>query len=386
LLAGGVLFTREPDMTIQQHSPHHADRPASGHTTRPRTPAWRPPLAALVLALLSACGGGGGGTEDSATTRTLTINAGNRDAVAQTAAAAALGLGDGVGAVGLGAAPDQRSQGIVARSWAAHSGLLPAPVHRLLRERLRAVSPGEGMKRAQAVIGPLPLGCTFGGTGSVSMDDADNNGELSAGDTLTMRFDNCAEESGMPVNGQIVVQLARYTALPLLRMSGRMSFNNLTASDSEGSLTMNGTMGFDMAELDSNSDRMTVTAETPVTTRLATGTLSDTTTLGVGYQQTELYEYAVSMPGGQVSGRSTVTLSGVLGSTALGGSFSLATTTPFVRYDIDPYPSSGVLLVQGRTGTVRLTAQSYRNVLLELDADDNGIYESSRAITWIWLM
>jgi len=359
------------------------------HTAIPRPHrAGRTALAASVLAMLAACGGGGGGTPDDGTSQPLAITTTNRDLVAQTTASAVMGVGSGLGAVPLSATGPDRARQAEAAALAAspRGGLLPPAVQHWVRQELQR-DRGEGMKRALAVIGPTPVACTNGGNAVVTFDDADNNGDLSASDTLTMRFNACVEVPGAAVNGQLTMSITSYTALPLLRATGRMTMAGLGATTADGTVSVDGTVGFDMAELDSNTERMTITAQTPLTTTYSAGAQSTTVSLATGYQEINQTEHQVQLPGSNtLTGRNTLSFGGNLSAPVLGGQLGVATTSPLVQYDTDSYPRSGVVTVQGRGSTLRMTVQSTSQVLLELDADGNGSFEHSSVVTWAWLL
>jgi len=67
-----------------------------------------------------------------------------------------------------------------------------------------------------------------------------------------------------------------------------------------------------------------------------------------------------------------------------GGSFAVATVTPFEVDDSEIYLRAGVVTMTGRTGR----ALSAEQVQVELDAngDGDGIYETGTPQTWDWLL
>jgi hypothetical protein len=82
--------------------------------------------------------------------------------------------------------------------------------------------------------------CPGGGSLTVSFDDADNNNDLSAGDTLSLSTSNCVIDVGQPaLNGSfsLRVNAISYTAAgDIANASLTMSFNNLISAGN----TMNG--------------------------------------------------------------------------------------------------------------------------------------------------
>jgi hypothetical protein len=66
---------------------------------------------------------------------------------------------------------------------------------------------------------------------------------------------------------------------------------------------------------------------------------------------------------------------------------SFATSSPFVTYPVNRYPSSGVLLITGAANSkLKLTAISSSQVVEDLDANGDGIYEESSTVAWSSLM
>jgi hypothetical protein len=75
-----------------------------------------------------------------------------------------------------------------------------------------------------------------------------------------------------------------------------------------------------------------------------------------------------------------MTASGTLDSTQLSGVVIYSTPTLLQGFDSD-YPSSGQFLVTGDNSSTRLTAEGV-TVLVEIDADGDGIYEEMINTTW----
>jgi hypothetical protein len=66
---------------------------------------------------------------------------------------------------------------------------------------------------------------------------------------------------------------------------------------------------------------------------------------------------------------------------------SFSTPTTIVRRGTDMYPYTGVLLISGASNSaLRLTVLNNSQVQEELDADGNGIYESSTTLDWATLL
>jgi hypothetical protein len=123
---------------------------------------------------------------------------------------------------------------------------------------------------------------------------------------------------------------------------------------------------------------MTLSADGPVTALVLTHLpFDDTVTLQSGFIQGTTHDYSL--------GRSTSTLTGVMESATAGGSFAVSTLTPVELYDADRYPRAGAVQMRGSTGVMNLQILSTEQVQVELDANGDGIFESSTPQTWEWL-
>ena len=60
--------------------------------------------------------------------------------------------------------------------------------------------------------------------------------------------------------------------------------------------------------------------------------------------------------------------------------------TPIRQFDTSDYPYTGVLQVKGENSTLQMTVLSADQVQLDLDADDNGSFESTETVAWDWLL
>jgi len=84
----------------------------------------------------------------------------------------------------------------------------------------------------------------------------------------------------------------------------------------------------------------------------------------------------------------SLVLSGMLGSSALDSkAVTLSTVQPMVSVGEDEYPSSGQILATGAAQSkMRLTAQSATTVLIEVDANGDGTFETMMTKPWSDLM
>jgi hypothetical protein len=81
------------------------------------------------------------------------------------------------------------------------------------------------------------------------------------------------------------------------------------------------------------------------------------------------------------------TISGTVSSSALQSqSLTFSTPTPMVTRGLDVYPSSGVIVLTGGNNTrIRITALNNAQYQQELDANGDGVYETSSTNPWTTL-
>ncbi len=335
-----------------------------------RTAARRPALAArlattaVVAAVLAGCGGGGGGDDSGAPVvpSAATITASNYEGVARQTLVATTYLGDATGLVtGAQVAPGAQTLFAYARS---QIGRLPG----LFASRTPLVT---------GVTSTETFNCTGGGSISVQTTDNNGNNSVDVGDSATVTARSCVEE-GATISGAITLSFSAVSGnlnTDTYSATVAVSLQELRASTQAGNATGSGqfTLAISSTSTSTNLD-------------LSVPNLSVTGSFG-GIQDTvTMADYRMTSTAGLSGGRQRVstTVSGVVGSTVLaGGTVNLATVSPLVQFEGDLHPSGGQITATGAAGSrVRLTAQSPVTVLLELDADGNGAYETSLTKTW----
>ena len=336
---------------------------------------WAVP-GAIALAL-AGCGGGGGDGGGSPTPAvTLAITAGNVDSVAHSTTAGILAMSPvqtlplaAQGAAALGAGPRAGARHpawlarVVAAAWPAGAGKAPAAAAR----RARPLS----------IVGPFTEPCFVSGTLTTTFNDVDNNAEPSAGDVLTMDFDACQDSADETVDG---VATATFTEIGASSLRARLTMSQLSDSTALHSTKINGAVLLEYEMPSSVRDITRLTADGPVSADISTHLpYADKVTLRSGFVQEVSYD--------ATSGTATISANGILDSMEAGGSVEVNTPPGalFVLPDSANYPTSGTLEVRGRTGTLVMTALAGEKVRLDLDADDNGVAESSQTQTWDWL-
>ena len=323
---------------------------------------WQTAGALAAATLLAACGGGGGGTQETSppASQRAAITAQNQAVVADETVSSALAPVETLGA-----------GGVTPKS----SGGRP-PVLALARRYFAALPslalPGGGTwTKAQET---QTIACSGGGTITVTANDADNNGALSAGDSVAMAFDNCVEPEGR-VGGSLQFAVSAYDASSG-SMGATLAFNSFSLAAGGDAVNANGTLA--MASSITSSDRWSLSLSTSQLT--VGGTIAGRT------ETRQLSDYSATVSQ-EPSGTTVLTryqARGDLGSSAIsGGSVHFETTTPFTVTGAASTPSSGVMQVTGAGGSaLRLTALADGQLQRELDADGNGSFESSTIGAW----
>jgi hypothetical protein len=322
---------------------------------------WWWAFAALATGL-AACGGGGGG-DDSPTPPAgdIDLTASNQDPVARSAAVALLG-GAVVEAGGLTGADGGMAR---ARSFGA----------RWARER-------------RADILDLSQPCSASGSISATLDDRDNSQSLTPGDVLTADFQDCRElGSDEVVDGRMAVTYTGLGSSPLtVDASAVLSAFRVASAVTSRSTTYDGDFALSYIEPTNSTSTTRVTVGASLAARVVHPQYEDTVTLQPGYR-IALYYDLNTPPGAAGGGRTIVEVLGKVASVSAGGIFNVWSQPPGLdSWDVEPYPRSGEVLLQGRNGSIRLQVQSSSAVRIELDADGDAVFESSKDVAWDWLV
>jgi hypothetical protein len=356
-----------------------------------RIAAW----AMVCGAGLAGCGGDGGDAPVPETTGTVALTAANRDTAARVTATSVIGLGvstaiplgaDGR-AVALQAAPQAALQAdLPAPAGAARIGMaswLPARVldAMALAAGSQAKATRSGLRRPLAVVVSPAEPCASGGTITFTLNDSDNNGQLNAGDSMSFAFNRCQDSPAEILDGSVAATFTQVGSGALPTFGARMVFSQLSQEAVNGrhGLTLDGAALLDYEQVNDSDEHIKLTIDGSMVAAVQTHLpFSDTVTLRAGFYQDTRYDGR--------AGLSTTTMGGSVQSKALGGTVVVSTLTPIQVSDSDNYPRSGVVKAVGSTGEVRLTAVSVSQVRIELDADQNGSFESGVTQTWDWLI
>lgn len=340
--------------------------------------------------LAAACGGGSDGPAPapapSPAPVALQITLANQDAVARasanivvnaavTGAVAPLADGDRVTAAAKrtsGAAP------ALAGTTSVTGALQRFVEYAVQRRGGPAAATGDAV-RVLAVLRQTEA-CALSGNVTITIDDADNNAAISAGDSVAFSFNACRSGQGETIDGGLAL---RVNGTSGANVTGTLTFTELTASTVDASFAITGSVDLAYSEAGTLATYQTVVGAGGLTTRVTAQMFTDAITLRAGFEQVVTSDSAAMAPGSTMRGLNTARVAGSIGATSLGGDVTLSTPAAFERYAIDPYPRSGQLRAVGAGGSrVQVTALSVTTVRIELDANGDGTFEQSRDLPW----
>lgn len=342
-------------------------------------------LASLTAAILAvSCGGGGddGGTSGTANNppppTLVQITATNQDAVARATAAAFFTMGGVGGLTSAAPAPAKAKADAVSAVPIYVLGKVAAPVH----------GPGNRANRLSVVSQTET--CPGGGSMTMTIDDRDNSTALSTGDAMTFAFNQCREDTTTMVNGTLAMAIASVTeSSTSMQMSGTFTFQQLVVVDDSYTSSMNGAMNAiytETIESTGTTTRLDATV-TPggFVAQGSTSTVNDTFTYESGFAAVA-NEFAPSSS--TTVGWSTTALNGTVLVASLGGRMTLVTdpTTVVHQASTATFPDTGQVLVLGNASRLRLTVINTDRVRSELDANNDGTFESTKELTWAQLL
>ena len=350
--------------------------------------------AIAVAVLATACGGGGDDATVVPPPTYVRISAANQDEVARASVASITAL-VAVPVIGPSAAPAlaKATQAGATSTLVGQTGLA-----HLIRKVLD-VGSGQttptGLARPLAQLPPETVPCSVSGSFTLVLDDKDNSKTLSAGDSVLIAFNQCDDGDGT-VNGGMGLTIATYSATPTSEaLTGSIAFQSLSITSAPFLFVANGSANFNIsaAQTATGFDMLTGFTVaggglTLAKQAVATGGVLDSLTFRAGYtvSDRDFMSTAQGVPSSE-----TITASGDFGSQSLGGDLTLSTITPFKSVYTDPsgdiFPTEGQLLVSGRDGTkLRLSATQTVQVLMEMSDDSDADWESTKFVTWDWLL
>ncbi|MGI9286114.1 MAG: hypothetical protein ACR2P1_12055 [Pseudomonadales bacterium] len=324
----------------------------------------------ILTGVLSACSGGGSGSDDNPApapttpTSPVVITPANASKVSAEAYDATISTRN-LGANGLGGA------GITAAVISSNEESFD--LFEFTRQQISRLPELSGQFTGNMVsavtIAATTVDCESGGTLTVSGEVADTQ-VVTAGDTLTIDLNNCADISGQ-LNGQLSV---RFNSISGDQLGEILNFNVLLTMV-DFSVTQSGVTS-------SGNGDMTLAFSSLSDTEIEASLTGNSLTLTEGVATSTLSDFSIVETLDEATGASSTDSSGTLQSTEIGGSLSFETTVPFQSVG-DEYPFAGTLAITGADGSsLQFVTIDSVNVRLDVDADGDSSFEESVATTW----
>jgi hypothetical protein len=314
--------------------------------------------------VLTACGGGGGGNAGSGNTQNsntpLVLTSVNYEPVSQAV------IGNMNGFFALSSSSSSLLTGVSVETPPAWMPALMSQVKRIktLSVGKTAVLSGVEMSVSDA--------CAYGGTANASVNDANNNDKLDAGDSVSFTFANCAISSTERVNGSLSIVVNSFTDGYYSAADISMSLNNFSVVSGNTNASAAGDMRVRFQESSTNTN-YSISSNSLRSSTTVSGVTKSTSMTGVSMNLNE-----------SKAGNDTLTYAGTLAMSSFGNQLVvLSTASPWLMRNGAAYPYAGQMLITGQAGSkIRITAVSSSNVRLELDATGDGVYEESKVVTW----
>ncbi|UCG73357.1 MAG: hypothetical protein JSV45_02980 [Chromatiales bacterium] len=321
-------------------------------------------LTSGIASLVGSGGGGGGSSFSGGGTNLplLAITSNNAFDVASAVVQAVL-LGFDTADVGSGPIAPEPPM-----APATLSGTADGPV----AYALEVTGSRAGMLALEVAVGPVTEACDGGGTTTISGDLA-NPGTITAGDTLTVQFDNCDDNDGTVINGRLDLTVLTIAGDPLsdvFRLSANTMFTNLTVVDGGVSAQAQGDVTVTLDSLNF-----------PVTVDTLEGSFFEIASQGEVFTLTN-FTQSLTVDGGVIPDTKSAEAMGRLGSQLLGGSVDYETTAP-IGATGDADPDSGEILVTGADNSMmQIVIVDSTSVRLVIDADGDGMVDDQQFTTW----
>jgi hypothetical protein len=314
-----------------------------------------------MTCLLAGCGGGGGGQDASSgqnSQKSLGLNERNYVGVSQS-------VMDGSDSLSVLASTN--SALLVGTQVSAQAEWMPALLSQIRKVKtFTAQSPAH----LAGAVTSESIACDVSGSIVVSFNDANGNEEVDAGDSLSMRFNECVTSEGR-LNGSFDALFNRVADGSVFSIDTSMRLQDFSVVAGSASAKATGDMRL---KLEDRSDRTIV--------EVSGNDMKSSTTLAGVTNVLALSNYASTLV--DTFSVDSQTFQGVMSL----GSFdnqrvSVSTTQTWLMQSGASYPYTGQKVITGNAGsTLRLTALSSTRVLLELDANGDGVYEKSETRLW----
>lgn len=332
--------------------------------------ALRQCLLFVTVSLVAACGGGGGGsTAGDASSGGNTPGGSSASPVALSTTNATTAAATVTDAVFVVAGTSEPLA--VVPAGVVVSGGGDFKLNEFLSAQLHTLNNIKGS------ITPTPIGvetttavnCSLGGIINITLNDIDNSGTATTGDTFTLAFNSCNED-GAVLNGSMSVSsiVLTQTSPTAYTFSGAITISNLSYVDIHDSGSINGTMTF----AESSNDSITVTSMLNVSSLVATEgseTLTISNLAATVIQNTSTDAYSISIS------------DGIINSAGLGGTVTIRTLTPLQAIGT-AYPHAGSLKMTGASSSITVTAVSNTDVRILVDSNNDGVADGTIDKTW----
>ena len=308
----------------------------------------------VIAGALSACGSDSG--SPAPPLQPMQIDSNN----AKSVAGDVVETSDSIGGLG------DSSGGITTQSVGGGNSTLASLSQRVLLQAMR-----QQQSRTISIVVTEEVACDSG-TITVTVNDADNNGELSPGDTVDATFNQCVEGNeslngsasirDISVTGDAVNQVAPWS------IAATYVFNNVVFTQAGETSSINGSFSITVGMPDDTLFNTSISA-------------NSITVVDSGFTETLSNFSATASLDTSTSAYSTDT-SGTFSSDRFAGSVTFDTTQTFHGVGED-FPSEGELLIIGaNNSSVRLTAIDSVNVRLVVDEDGDGAVDETIDTTW----
>jgi hypothetical protein len=214
--------------------------------------------------------------------------------------------------------------------------------------------------------------CAYGGSMNISLNDANNNNEPDAGDSVSLSFDNCAISYSERISGSMSFVInsisdGNYSAADI-----SINLDNFSVVSGNTAATAEGDMRLSVQEF-SNRSSFYFISNSLRSTSTVSGVANAVRVTNFSMTVTDAYTAA-----DEVTYQGTLTLSSFSNQSVV-----VSTISPWLIGYGAAYPHAGQMILTGQAGAkIRITAVSSTNVRLELDASGDGVYENSKVVTW----
>jgi hypothetical protein len=317
-------------------------------------------LAAVVVGgalALVGCGGDDDSTPEVALTAITEANAAQVSSVVYQAASVLFDAASLPGTLPVGALVSAAS----ARP-ASGLGLASFAARQLKAVTSRPVPTSSGVVGA---VSQETYQCAGGGTVTERIDDADNNGVESVGDSLALTFANCVEE-GATSNGFVSFAL---TLVSDASIGAQVAFGDFVLNDGTDVIGANGGFNLIVTENAGVSEVLEIAGDT------LTGSLNGDRHTMTAFTGTAATDF--------VLGTVTFTFKAGVSDSSNSIAVTAETVSAFVVQMADDYPGSGTLRSTG-AGNSRAVLEALSPTLVRISADPEGDGSFTAPVEWSW--